>query len=100
MDGHGMSENEALDWIQKTAMNGRGQAKDIAEQVIAGTIAPDADGALAGRWPHPGPRAAAGASCESTATRRRTGRYSPIPPTWPPCPRAEQRRAGKEGGRP
>jgi response regulator NasT len=45
MDGHGMSENEAFDWIQKTAMNGRVKAKDIAEQVIAGTIAPDAAGA-------------------------------------------------------
>ncbi len=45
MDGHGMSENEAFDWIQKTAMNGRVKARDIAEQVIAGTIAPDAAGA-------------------------------------------------------
>ncbi|HEY1118417.1 MAG TPA: response regulator [Acidimicrobiales bacterium] len=45
MDGYGMSENEAFDWIQKTAMNGRVKAKDIAEQVIAGTIAPDAAGA-------------------------------------------------------
>ncbi|HAS11571.1 MAG TPA: hypothetical protein DCS55_13825 [Acidimicrobiaceae bacterium] len=43
MDNHGMSENEAFDWIQKTAMNSRGKAKDIAEQVIAGTIGPDSD---------------------------------------------------------
>lgn len=42
MDNHGMSENEAFDWIQKTAMNKRVKAKDIAEQVIAGTISPDA----------------------------------------------------------
>ena len=43
MDNHGMSENEAFDWIQKTAMNKRVKAKDIAEQVIAGTISPDAE---------------------------------------------------------
>lgn len=41
MDSHGMAENEAFDWIQKTAMNTRVKAKDIAQQVIAGTIAPD-----------------------------------------------------------
>ncbi len=41
MDNHGMSENEAFDWIQKTAMNKRVKAKDIAEQVIEGSIAPD-----------------------------------------------------------
>ena len=45
MDNHGMSENEAFDWIQKTAMNKRVKAKDIAEQVIAGTISPDGAGA-------------------------------------------------------
>ena len=47
MDSHGLSENEAFDWIQKTAMNNRTKAKDIAEQVISGAIAPDA-GASAG----------------------------------------------------
>jgi len=41
MDSHGMGENDAFDWIQKTAMNNRVKAKDIAQQVIAGTIAPD-----------------------------------------------------------
>jgi len=41
MDNHGMGESEAFDWIQKTAMNGRVKAKDIAEQVIAGSISPD-----------------------------------------------------------
>jgi response regulator NasT len=45
MDGHAMSEAEAFDWIQKMAMNKRVKARDIAEQVIAGTIAPDAAGA-------------------------------------------------------
>jgi len=43
MDNHGMGESEAFDWIQKTAMNGRMKAKDVAEQVIAGTIAPEGD---------------------------------------------------------
>jgi AmiR/NasT family two-component response regulator len=41
MDNHGMGESEAFDWIQKAAMNGRVKAKDIAEQVIAGSISPD-----------------------------------------------------------
>jgi len=45
MDNHGMGESEAFDWIQKTAMNGRVKARDIAEQVIAGTRTPDTDGA-------------------------------------------------------
>jgi two-component system, response regulator PdtaR len=43
MDSHGLSESEAFDWIQKTAMNTRVKAKDIAEQVIAGTISPSDD---------------------------------------------------------
>ncbi|HEU5085068.1 MAG TPA: response regulator [Acidimicrobiales bacterium] len=47
MDSHAMAENEAFDWIQKTAMNNRVKAKDIAQQVIAGTIAPD-DAAASG----------------------------------------------------
>lgn len=41
MDKHGMSENEAFDWIQKTAMNNRVKARDIAQQVIDGTASPD-----------------------------------------------------------
>ena len=45
MDNHAMSENQAFDWIQKAAMNGRVKAKDIAEQVIGGTISPDGDAA-------------------------------------------------------
>ena len=45
MDNHGMGESEAFDWIQKTAMNSRLRAKDVAEQVIAGTTTPDTAGA-------------------------------------------------------
>lgn len=41
MDDHAMSESEAFDWIQKQAMNGRVKAKDVAEQVIEGTLRPD-----------------------------------------------------------
>jgi AmiR/NasT family two-component response regulator len=48
MDSHGLAESEAFDWIQKTAMNKRVKAKDIAEQVIAGTISPDSDDSSAG----------------------------------------------------
>lgn len=45
MDNYGMSEAEAFDWIQKTAMNNRVKARDIAKQVIAGDVSPDAPGA-------------------------------------------------------
>lgn len=41
MDAHDLSESEAFDWIQKQAMNSRLKAKDVAEQVIAGTARPD-----------------------------------------------------------
>lgn len=41
MDSHGLSESDAFDWIQKAAMNGRTKARDIAEQVIDGTVGPD-----------------------------------------------------------
>jgi AmiR/NasT family two-component response regulator len=41
MDRHGLSESESFDWIQKQAMNSRRKARDVAEQVIEGTIAPD-----------------------------------------------------------
>ena len=38
MDNHGMTESGAFDWIQKAAMNNRVKARDIAEQVIDGSI--------------------------------------------------------------
>ncbi len=41
MDDHQLSESEAFDWIQKQAMNSRIKAKDVAEQVIEGTLRPD-----------------------------------------------------------
>ena len=42
MDRHGMSEGDAFDWIQRTAMDARVKAKDVAAQVIDGTAAPAA----------------------------------------------------------
>lgn len=41
MDDHGLAESDAFDWVQKQAMNSRVKAKDIAEQVIEGTLRPD-----------------------------------------------------------
>lgn len=41
MDKHGMAEAEAFDWIQRTAMNDRVKARDIAEAVIGGSRTPD-----------------------------------------------------------
>ncbi len=41
MDDHDMAESEAFDWIQKQAMNSRVKARDVAEQVIEGTLRPD-----------------------------------------------------------
>lgn len=43
MDERDMSESDAFDWIQKQAMNSRVKAKEIAEQVIDGTLRPDQD---------------------------------------------------------
>ena len=43
MDAHGMSEAEAFDWIQKTAMNNRVKAREVAQQVIDGAISPADD---------------------------------------------------------
>ena len=43
MDDHGLAESDAFDWVQKQAMNSRVKAKDIAEQVIEGTLRPDQD---------------------------------------------------------
>lgn len=43
MDRHGMSEGDAFDWIQRTAMDARVKARDVAAQVIDGTAAPTAD---------------------------------------------------------
>jgi two-component system, response regulator PdtaR len=45
MDNHGLGESEAFDWLQKTAMNNRVKARDIAEQVIDGSITPEGDSA-------------------------------------------------------
>ncbi len=41
MDRHGMSEQSAFDFVQKTAMRTRRQMRDVAQDVIAGTLAPD-----------------------------------------------------------
>jgi len=40
MDEHGMSESDAFSWIQKRAMQERATMRSVAEQVIAGDIAP------------------------------------------------------------
>ena len=40
MDEHGLSENEAFDFIQKTAMRQRAQMKMVAEQIVKGDVTP------------------------------------------------------------
>jgi response regulator NasT len=40
MDQHGMSENDAFSFIQKTAMQHRVKTKVIAQQLIDGEISP------------------------------------------------------------
>ena len=40
MDRHGMSENEAFGFIQRTAMNQRVKLKVVAQQIIDGTLTP------------------------------------------------------------
>ena len=42
MDQHGMSENDAFSFIQKTAMQQRVKTKVIAQQIIDGEISPPA----------------------------------------------------------
>jgi two-component system, response regulator PdtaR len=44
MDRHGMAESDAFTFIQQTAMRQRAKMRVVAEQVLDGTIAPDADG--------------------------------------------------------
>lgn len=40
MDDHGLSESDAFSWIQKRAMEDRRTMRSVAEQVIAGDLAP------------------------------------------------------------
>lgn len=40
MDGHGLSEQEAFRFLQSTAMTRRTQMRDVAEQVLDGTVTP------------------------------------------------------------
>jgi response regulator NasT len=40
MDAHGLSEQAAFDFLQKTAMNERTRMRDVAERVLAGQLAP------------------------------------------------------------
>src|SRR6187200_1115544 len=42
MDDHGYSEGDAFSWIQKRAMQDRRTMRAVADDVIAGTLAPDA----------------------------------------------------------
>ncbi|MEM8621773.1 MAG: response regulator [Actinomycetota bacterium] len=41
MDTSGMSENDAFGFIQRTAMSGRKRMRDVAQQVIDGTLRPE-----------------------------------------------------------
>ncbi len=41
MDNHGLSEQAAFDFVQKTAMRNRRQMRDVAQDVITGTLVPD-----------------------------------------------------------
>ena len=40
MDRYGLSEQDAFDYIQKTAMSTRTKMREIAERVIAGDLQP------------------------------------------------------------
>ena len=40
MDGHGLSEQDAFRFVQKTAMGNRQPMRDVAEAIIAGEITP------------------------------------------------------------
>jgi two-component system, response regulator PdtaR len=42
MDTHGMTEQDACAFVQKTAMANRRQMRDVAQDVIAGTLVPGA----------------------------------------------------------
>ena len=42
MDGHGLSESDAFSWIQKRAMQDRRTMRAVADEVIAGDLAPEA----------------------------------------------------------
>ena len=42
MDGHGLSESDAFSWIQKRAMQDRRTMRAVADEVIAGELAPEA----------------------------------------------------------
>ena len=41
MDRHGLSEQAAFDFVQKTAMRDRRTMRAVADDVLAGTLAPD-----------------------------------------------------------
>lgn len=41
MDRHGLSEQAAFDFVQKTAMRNRRQMRDVAQDVLDGTLAPE-----------------------------------------------------------
>ena len=40
MDRHGMTEQDAFTFIQRTAMSERSRMRDVAERIIAGTLVP------------------------------------------------------------
>ena len=42
MDGHGLIESDAFSWIQKRAMQDRRTMRAVADEVIAGELAPEA----------------------------------------------------------
>jgi len=41
MDGHGLSESDAFNFIQQNAMRGRCRMRDVAQRVVDGTLRPE-----------------------------------------------------------
>ncbi|MGZ0220168.1 MAG: ANTAR domain-containing response regulator, partial [Acidimicrobiales bacterium] len=40
MDTHGMSEDDAFRFLQRSAMSGRSRMSDVAHEVLSGRLAP------------------------------------------------------------
>ena len=40
MDKHDLPENEAFSFIQQTAMKNRARMRDVAQQIVDGTLKP------------------------------------------------------------
>ena len=83
-DDAGLSESDAFNFIQKTAMSERTRMRDVADRILDGSLRPPIDCPQRFNATTTRSEPTWVPTSSSTGTRSPIGRSSRCPPTWPP----------------